>query len=52
MTFAWPESLYPLRDYLRGLGADVTAFKTNRIAAFMAQQLLDTRVKFPQRERT
>ncbi len=47
MSYVFPPSLHPLRDHLGHLGADVTAFKTDRQAAFMAQQLLDTRVKFP-----
>ena len=47
MSYIFPPSLHPLRDYLREMGADVTAFKTDRQAAFIAQQLLDTRVKFP-----
>lgn len=47
MTYAFPPSLYPLRDYLKGHGADTRAFVSARQAAFMAQQLLGTRVKFP-----
>lgn len=47
MTYAFPPSLYPLRDYLKGQGADTKAFVSARQAAFMAQQLLGTRVKFP-----
>ncbi|MBB4103557.1 ribonuclease H family protein [Allorhizobium borbori] len=47
MTYSFPPSLHPLRDCLRTFGADVSAFKTDRQAAFMAQQLLGTRVKFP-----
>ncbi|OWV87347.1 hypothetical protein ATY75_03285 [Rhizobium sp. N122] len=47
MTYTFPPSLHPLRDYLRGLGADTLAFASARQAAFMAQQLLGTRVKFP-----
>lgn len=45
--FVFPQSLFGLRDYLKGIGVDVTAFKSARQAAFMAQQLLSTRVKFP-----
>lgn len=45
--FVFPQSLFGLRDYLKGVGVDVTAFKSARQAAFMAQQLLNTRVKFP-----
>ncbi|MEH3125549.1 ribonuclease H [Agrobacterium cavarae] len=47
MTYAFPPSLHPLRDYLKGQGADTRAFVSARQAAFMAQQLLGTRVKFP-----
>jgi ribonuclease HI len=47
MTYVFPESLFSLRDYLKSLGCDVSAFKTARQAAFMAQQLLGSRVKFP-----
>lgn len=47
MTYVFPPSLYPLRDYLKGQGADARAFVSARQAAFMAQQLLGTRVKFP-----
>lgn len=47
MTYIFPPSLYPLRDYLRSVGADALAFATDRQAAYMAQQLLGTLVKFP-----
>ncbi len=47
MTYSFPPSLHPLRDYLQGQGADTRAFVSARQAAFMAQQLLGTRVKFP-----
>lgn len=47
MTYTFPPSLHPLRDHLRGLGADTNSFVSARQAAFMAQQLLNTRVKFP-----
>jgi len=47
MTYVFPPSLHPLRDYMRNLGADTIAFVSARQAAFMAQQLLGTRVKFP-----
>ncbi|WP_234907699.1 ribonuclease H family protein [Rhizobium rhizogenes] len=47
MTYVFPPSLYQLRDYLRSVGADTMAFASARQAAFMAQQLLNTRVKFP-----
>lgn len=47
MTYVFPPSLHPLRDYLRGQGADICAFVSARQTAFMAQQLLGSRVKFP-----
>ncbi|NDV88782.1 hypothetical protein GTW51_18975 [Aurantimonas aggregata] len=47
MTYQLPQSLVALRSKLVSLGADVTAFKSERQAAFMAQQLLGTRLKFP-----
>ncbi len=47
MTYTFPPSLYPLRDYLKSQGADTLAFASARQAAFIAQQLLNTRVKFP-----
>lgn len=47
MTYTFPKVLSPLRVYLRGQGADVKSFVTDRQAAFMAQQLLGTRIKFP-----
>ena len=47
MTYTFPKTLAPLREYLRGLAADVSSFATARQAAYMAQQLLGTRIKFP-----
>ena len=47
MTYQFPESLIPLRNYLRSRGFDGDSIKTSRQAAFVAQQLLGTRVKFP-----
>lgn len=47
MSHMFPDSLAALRDRLRELGADVTGFATARQAAFMAQQLLGSRIKFP-----
>lgn len=47
MTYTFPKSLAPLREYLRGQGADVRSFVSARQAAFMAQQLVGSRVKFP-----
>lgn len=47
MTYAFPESLTPLRKYLKSKGLEGDSVKTSRQAAFVAQQLLGTRVKFP-----
>lgn len=47
MTYTFPKTLAPLREYLRGQGADVASFVTARQAAYMAQQLIGSRVKFP-----
>lgn len=47
MSYALPKPFAPLRECLRGLGADVNHFASARQAAFMAQQLLGTRIKFP-----
>lgn len=47
MTYDFPASLHPLRDFLKSKGFDGDAVKTSRQAAFVAQQLLGTRVKFP-----
>jgi ribonuclease HI len=47
MTYHLPESLAALSAKLTSLGVDVTAFKTDRQAAFMIQQLFGTRFKFP-----
>lgn len=47
MTYVFPKTLAPLREYLRGQGADVKSFVSARQAAFIAQRLLDTRVRFP-----
>lgn len=47
MTYVFPKALAPLREFLRGQGADVKSFVSARQAAFMAQQLIGSRVKFP-----
>ncbi|KQS83437.1 ribonuclease H [Rhizobium sp. Leaf383] len=47
MSYALPKTFAPLREYLRRLGADVNHLASARQAAFMAQQLLGTRIKFP-----
>lgn len=47
MSYTFPESLRPLRAYLEKRGCDVHAFATARQAAFMAQSLIGSRVKFP-----
>ena len=49
MSYSFPECLHPLRDFLKSQGADVRSFSTDRQAAFMAQQLIGSRVKFPER---
>jgi ribonuclease HI len=46
-AYQFPEALAALRAVLVELGMDVTAFKTERQAAFMIQQLFGTRFKFP-----
>jgi len=45
--FTFPETLIPLRNYLRSRGFDGDGIKTSRQAAFVAPQLIGTRVKFP-----
>lgn len=47
MTYTFPESLSALRRYLKSRGFEGDSIKTARQAAFVAQQLLGTRVKFP-----
>jgi ribonuclease HI len=47
MTYDFPQSLHPLRDFLKKQGFAGDAVKTSRQAAFVAQQLLGTRIKFP-----
>lgn len=47
MTYQFPESLNALRKYLKSKGFEGDSVKTSRQAAFVAQQLLGTRVKFP-----
>jgi len=47
MTFAWPESLFPLRDHLKKHGVATDRHGTARQAAFFAQQLIGSRIKFP-----
>lgn len=47
MTYTFPESLSALRKYLKSNGFEGDSVKTSRQAAFVAQQLLGTRVKFP-----
>lgn len=47
MTYAFPKTLAPLREFLAGQGADVKSFVSARQAAFMAQQIIGSRVKFP-----
>lgn len=45
--YEWPDSLYPLRDWLKRNGLSASSIKTERQATFMAQQLVGTRFKFP-----
>lgn len=47
MTFAWPQSLSALRDYLEKRGVKHDRFSTARQAAFFAQQVSGSRIKFP-----
>ncbi len=47
MTYQWPDSLFPLRNWLQKNGLSPSSIKTDRQAAFMAQQLAGTRFKFP-----
>ena len=49
MSYEWPESLFPLRNWLKENGLSSASLKTERQAAFMAQQLLGTRHKFPEK---
>ncbi|HWK65365.1 MAG TPA: hypothetical protein VNS34_10515 [Rhizobiaceae bacterium] len=44
--YEWPESLYPLRDWLRRKGVDVDALKSERQAYWMARTLGRQRTKF------
>lgn len=47
MTYIFPDSLSALRIWLERRHVDVSALKTERQAAFMAQQIARTRFKFP-----
>lgn len=47
MTYEFPQGLLSLRIWLEAQGLDVRALKSERQAAFMAQQLAGTRFKFP-----
>jgi ribonuclease HI len=47
MTFNWPESLHPLRDVLKKHGVPPDRHATARQAAFFAQQVIGSRIKFP-----
>ncbi|WP_336067216.1 ribonuclease H [Nitratireductor rhodophyticola] len=47
MIYEFPQGLLPLRNWLEAQGLDVGALKSERQAAFMAQQLAGTRYKFP-----
>lgn len=48
-AWEWPVDLYPLRDWLQAKGADVTAFKTDRQAFFIAHTLARQKMKIPPR---
>lgn len=45
--YIFPDSLLPLRNYLRTKGFEGESVRSSRQAAFVAQQLLGTRIKFP-----
>jgi ribonuclease HI len=47
MNYDWPYELFRLRDWLKKNGLSPSIIKTERQAAFMAQQLVGTRHKFP-----
>lgn len=47
MIYEFPQGLLQLRNWLEAQGLDVGALKSERQAAFMAQQLAGTRYKFP-----
>lgn len=45
-AYEWPESLYPLRDWLRRKGVDVDALKSERQAFWMARTLSRQKTSF------
>lgn len=45
-SYEWPESLYPLRDWMRRKGVDVDALKSERQAYWMARSLGRQNTKF------
>jgi ribonuclease HI len=47
MTFSWPEKLQPLRDFLSKHGVPPDRHASARQAAFFAQQVIGSRIKFP-----
>lgn len=47
MTFIWPAQLHPLRDFLKKHGVEPDRHATARQAAFFAQQIVGSRIKFP-----
>lgn len=47
MTYTFPDSLAPLRDFMRRQGVDVRNIRSERQAAFFAQSLAKTRFRFP-----
>lgn len=48
-SYVWPESLYPLRDWLRKHGVDVGALKSERQALWLAKRLGRQGKKMPHR---
>ncbi|RWQ41859.1 MAG: hypothetical protein EOS21_11875 [Mesorhizobium sp.] len=48
-SYEWPESLYPLRDWLRKHGVDVGALKSERQALWLAKRLGRQGKKMPHR---
>ncbi|RWP23769.1 MAG: hypothetical protein EOR01_07735 [Mesorhizobium sp.] len=48
-SYTWPESLFPLRDWLRKHGVDVGALKSERQALWLAKRLGHQGKKMPHR---
>src|SRR5690349_7011206 len=47
MSYQFPDALIPLRNYLRSRGLAADSIKTSRQLAFMAQDLIGSRIRFP-----